>query len=90
MATRSRPLSRMETRSWWVQNPSRGCTPFRLTRVKMSSGQAVHLYELANRIPSMGGMKIGPVLRQVARDAPGGTSIVEVGCWLGAACSGSP
>ncbi len=50
----------------------------------MNSGQAVHLYELANRIPSMGGMKIGPVLRQVARDAPGGTSIVEVGCWLGA------
>ena len=50
----------------------------------MSSGQAVHLYELANRIPSMGGMKIGPVLRQVARAAAGGTSIVEVGCWLGA------
>ena len=56
----------------------------------MSSGQAVHLYELANRIPSMGGMEIGLVLRQVARDAAGGTSIVEVGCWHGAACSGSP
>ena len=32
----------------------------------------------------MGGTKLGPLLAQVARDAPPATSIVEVGCWLGA------
>lgn len=42
------------------------------------------LDDVADGIPSMGGRKIGPVLRRVARAAPAGTSIVEVGCWLGA------
>ena len=36
------------------------------------------------RIPSMGGRKLGPLLREAARRAPGGTAIVEVGSWLGA------
>lgn len=38
----------------------------------------------AARLPSMGGTKIGPFLRSVARDAPAGTNIVEVGAWMGA------
>ena len=42
------------------------------------------LVDKANKIPSMGGMEIGPVLRQFARTAQPNTSIVEVGCWLGA------
>ena len=45
---------------------------------------SVGLYAMANRIPSMGGREIGPVLRNLARHAPAGTSIVEVGTWLGA------
>ncbi len=32
----------------------------------------------------MGGTQIGYALREFARKAPGGTAIVEVGCWLGA------
>ena len=32
----------------------------------------------------MGGMELGPLLRRAAVDAPAGTSLVEVGCWLGA------
>jgi hypothetical protein len=35
-------------------------------------------------IPSMGGREIGPLLRQFAREAPANSSVVEVGCWLGA------
>ena len=42
------------------------------------------LHEIADRIPSMGGTEIGSLLRRVARDAPAETSVVEVGCWLGA------
>jgi hypothetical protein len=45
---------------------------------------AAKLAGLAEQIPSMGGAKLGPVLRQFAREAPGNTAIVEVGCWLGA------
>ena len=32
----------------------------------------------------MGGTEIGPLLRRAARQAPADTSVVEVGCWLGA------
>ena len=42
------------------------------------------LDDVADGIPSMGGRKLGPVLRRAARAAPAGTAIVEVGCWLGA------
>lgn len=42
------------------------------------------LYRMANRLPSMGGARIGPLLRRLAHGAPAGTSIVEVGSWLGA------
>jgi hypothetical protein len=42
------------------------------------------VYALAEQIPSMGGRKLGPLLRNLARDAEPGTAIVEVGCWLGA------
>ena len=45
---------------------------------------AVDLYGMADRLPSMGGARIGPLLRQLARSASAGTSIVEVGSWLGA------
>ena len=38
----------------------------------------------ASRIPSLGGREIGPLLRRLARDAPAGTAVVEVGSWLGA------
>ena len=44
----------------------------------------VDLNDIADGIPSMGGRKLGPLLRRLACDAPNGTSIVEVGCWLGA------
>ncbi len=46
--------------------------------------RGVDLYGLADQIPSMGGTRIAPVLRALARDAPANTSIVEVGTWLGA------
>ncbi|MEX2127620.1 MAG: hypothetical protein WD871_05195 [Xanthobacteraceae bacterium] len=39
---------------------------------------------MAAQFPSMGGKEIGPFLRKVARHARPGTSIVEVGSWLGA------
>lgn len=42
------------------------------------------LHAIAEQIPSMGGKEIGETLRQLARNAPANTSIVEVGCWLGA------
>ena len=42
------------------------------------------LAEIADRIPSMGGMEIGPALREFARAAGPNKAIVEVGCWLGA------
>jgi hypothetical protein len=42
------------------------------------------LEAIARRIPSMGGATIGPFLRLMARHAEPGTSIVEVGSWLGA------
>ena len=35
-------------------------------------------------IPSQGGTEIGPWLYELASQCPGGSSIVEVGCWLGA------
>ena len=44
----------------------------------------VDLYGMADRIPSMGGARIGPLLRNLVRNAPAGTAIVEVGSWLGA------
>ena len=42
------------------------------------------LQALAERIPSMGGREIGPWLRKLARNCQAGTSVVEVGSWLGA------
>ena len=42
------------------------------------------LYAAADQIPSMGGTKLGPLLRRLARNARSGTAIVEVGAWLGA------
>ena len=47
------------------------------------------LHERAERIPSMGGHKIGRVLQKVAFEAPTNTAIVEVGCWLGAGLGGN-
>ena len=47
---------------------------------KMQAG----LEDAAARIPSMGGRKLGPLLREAARRAPGGTAVVEAGSWLGA------
>ena len=42
------------------------------------------LYRIAERLPSMGGTALGPLLRGLAANASAQTSIVEVGCWLGA------
>ena len=42
------------------------------------------LIRIAERIPSLDGRQAGVLLRRVARNAPGDTSIVEVGSWLGA------
>ena len=44
----------------------------------------MELNGIADQIPSMGGNEIGSVLRDLARQAPADTSIVEVGAWLGA------
>lgn len=44
----------------------------------------VDLAFLAGQIPSMARARMVPVLQRVAREAPAGTAIVEVGCWLGA------
>ena len=44
----------------------------------------MELEAIADQIPSMGAKKIGPLLRQMSRNAPADTSVVEVGCWLGA------
>ena len=44
----------------------------------------VDLNDIADGIPSMGGRRFGSLLRRLACDALSGTSIVEVGCWLGA------
>lgn len=38
----------------------------------------------AEGIPSLGGRKLAPLLRELAASAPPDTSIVEVGSWLGA------
>lgn len=42
------------------------------------------LEDAAARIPSKGGRKLGPLLQEAARRAPGGTAVVEAGSWLGA------
>lgn len=42
------------------------------------------LSRFADEFPSMGGKKLGPFLRDLARNAPANTAIVEVGSWLGA------
>ena len=49
-----------------------------------SKATASDLYRVADQMPSMGGTRLGSVLRELARDAPAETSIVEVGSWLGA------
>ena len=46
--------------------------------------ELMELNGIADQIPSMGGNEIGSVLRDLARQAPADTSIVEVGAWLGA------
>ncbi len=38
----------------------------------------------ANTFPSMGGVELGPFLREVGRTTPSDTAIVEIGVWLGA------
>lgn len=40
--------------------------------------------EIADKIPEMGGRRIGEFLRKWAQEAPKNTSIVELGTWLGA------
>ena len=42
------------------------------------------LDSVAVHIASMRGTRTGLLLRKLARDAPAGTSVVQVGCWLGA------
>ena len=39
---------------------------------------------LAEQLPSMGRASMAPLLQRAAREAPSGTALVEVGCWLGA------
>src|SRR5690606_12370375 len=50
----------------------------------LSADELARLERLADEFPSMGGKKIGPFLRKLARAAPSHTAIVEVGSWLGA------
>ena len=42
------------------------------------------LRERALRLPSQGGVEIGPWLEGYAAEVPRNSSIVEIGCWLGA------
>jgi hypothetical protein len=42
------------------------------------------LEERARRMPSQGGVAIGPFLRAAAARVPAGSAIVELGAWLGA------
>ena len=62
--------------------------PIRIQRiepgVEASNRKIDELERMASEIPSMGGTEIGLHLRKAARQAPAGTSIVEVGSWLGA------
>lgn len=51
---------------------------------EQSENEAVRLERLAAEIPSMGGAKLAQVLRRCAHQAPAGTTLVEVGSWLGA------
>ena len=41
-------------------------------------------HDVVCRAPTLRGTRAGLLLRRLARDAPDGTSIVQVGCWLGA------
>ena len=50
----------------------------------MSGEEIERLEEIAEKIPSMGGFEWRWVLRELSAKAPAGTSIVEVGSWLGA------
>lgn len=71
-------LSVWTVAQFWYSFGFRRERPFRM---------AVTLDELeafAQRIPEMGGRRIGPFLRDQARQTPPNTSIVELGCWLGA------
>ena len=52
-------------------------------RARNAGNMLADLEAAAARIPSMGGRKLAPLLREAARRAPGGTAIVEVGCWIG-------
>lgn len=44
----------------------------------------IDLIERAARMPSQGGVAVGPELRRLAAAVPDGMAIVEVGAWLGA------
>lgn len=50
----------------------------------MDDQTAIDLEAVAAEIPEMGGRMIGQFLRRLARDAPPGTAIIELGTWLGA------
>jgi hypothetical protein len=50
----------------------------------ISTSELDRLESLAAKFPSMGGKEIGAFLRNLARNAPAHTTIVEVGSWLGA------
>ena len=50
----------------------------------ISTEDLTALEALADQIPHMGGRLMGPFLRQLAREAPGDSAIVELGAWLGA------
>jgi len=54
------------------------------TGSKLTEQEAEELFRFADQFPSMGGKQIGPFLRDLARNAPPNTAIVEVGSWLGA------
>jgi len=58
-----------------------------LRTIHVPAGEPEPLQKLAsyaNTFPSMGGVQLGPFLREVARTTPSDTSIVEIGVWLGA------
>lgn len=53
-------------------------------RTRNDGNMQADLEDAVARIPSKGGRKLGPLLQEAARRAPGDTAVVEAGSWLGA------
>lgn len=71
-------------KDWWENNPDANADIERRMAVDYLAMDDDVIPEAIRRIPSMGGREIGRYLREWAASALAGTSIVELGSWLGA------